>query len=330
MGDNDRRTQIIVHRLVTTFANGFHIDRGNFGRLDLREVVPPFEHTLQGLFRCLQGLVAEIDRAAIMRLQDKEAYRHRRIRLLQQFVITGEELVERNEVTQRFAHLLPVDGNHIVMHPIVHRLVPLRSHRLGYLAFVVGEKQIHASAVNVEFLAQVLGAHGRTFEMPAGKTVAPRRGPPHDMFGRSLFPKSEIETIVLLALSVELPRRVEQVVDIAPRQFAVMVIFIILHYIEVNRPVTYISISGLYNLFDIFDLFDNMPRRMRLDTRRQHVKSFHRFVITVQIILYHLHRFERFEPCFFGNLILPFVGIVFQMPYIGNIAHIAHFISQMP
>ena len=111
-----------------------HIDRGNFGRLNLREVVPPFEHTLQGLFRCLQGLVAEIDRAAIMRLQDKEAYRHGRIRLLQQFVITREELVKRNEVTQRFAHLLPVDGNHVVMHPIVHRLVPLRSHRLGYLA----------------------------------------------------------------------------------------------------------------------------------------------------------------------------------------------------
>ena len=153
-----------------------------------------------------------------------------------------------------FAHLLPVDGNHVVMHPIVHRLVPLRSHRLGYLAFVVGEKQIHASAVNVEFLAQVLGAHGRTFEMPAGKTVAPRRRPPHDMFGRSLFPKSEIETIVLLALSVELPRRVEQVVDIAPRQLAVMVVFIILHYIEVNRPVTYISISGLYNLFLIYSI----------------------------------------------------------------------------
>ncbi len=59
---------------------------------------------------------------------------------------------------------------------------------LGYLALVVREYEVHAAAVYVEAVAEIFTAHGRTLQMPGGKTVAPGRRPSHDMFGRSLFP----------------------------------------------------------------------------------------------------------------------------------------------
>ena len=64
----------------------------------------------------------------------------------------GEEFVEGDEVAQRLTHLLPVDGDHVVVHPVVHGILSVASHGLRYLAFVVGEFEVDATAVDVEFL----------------------------------------------------------------------------------------------------------------------------------------------------------------------------------
>ena len=216
--DDDRRAQVVVHGLVAVLADSLDIDRRGVARRDFGQVVPTLEHALQSLFRGLQRLVAEVDGAAVVGLQDEEAYGHGRVGLLQQLVVAGEELVEGDEVAQRLAHLLPVDGNHVVVHPVVHRFVTLCGYRLGNLALVVGEEQVHAAAVDVELLAQILGAHGRALEVPAGEAVAPGRRPAHDVLGGCLFPEGEVEAVVLLALPVELAGSVEQVVDVAARQ----------------------------------------------------------------------------------------------------------------
>ena len=80
----------------------------------------------------------------------EEAYGHGRIGLVEILVVARKELFEGDEVAERLAHLLTVDGNHVVVHPVMNHLVALRSHSLGYLAFVVREYEVHSASVNVE------------------------------------------------------------------------------------------------------------------------------------------------------------------------------------
>lgn len=75
-----------------------------------------------------------------------------------------------------FAHAAPVERQHVRVHPVTCPTAVRVYLILGYLAFVVREFQVHATAVYVERFAQVFRAHGRAFHMPAGKSFAPGRG----------------------------------------------------------------------------------------------------------------------------------------------------------
>jgi hypothetical protein len=57
------------------------------------------------------------------------------------------------------------------------------SHGLCNLALVVGEHKVHAAAVDVEVVAQILSSHGGALAVPAREAVAPGRGPAHDVLG---------------------------------------------------------------------------------------------------------------------------------------------------
>ena len=52
-------------------------------------------------------------------------------------------------------------------------------------------------------------------------------------------------------------------------------------------------------------------------------------MVAVGVILYNLHRLQLFQTSLFSNLVFAFVGIVLQVSYVGDVTHIAHFISQM-
>ena len=54
-------------------------------------------------------------------------------------MIAGKELFECNKVPEALSHLLSVDGNHIIMHPVMHHLVALTGHSLCDFAFVMRE-----------------------------------------------------------------------------------------------------------------------------------------------------------------------------------------------
>ena len=106
-------------------------------------------------------------------------------------------------------------------------------------------------------------------------------------------------------------------------------ILVVFCYIKIHGTFTFVSISVFHDFFHQADLLDDMSRSMRLDAGRKYIEGFHCFVVTVQVILYHFHRFQLFKTCFFCNLVFTFIGIMFQMTYIGDISHIAHFVSQM-
>ena len=88
-----------------------------------------------------------------MRLKDEETHRHGRVGLIEELVVAGKKLFEAHCIAQRLAHLLAVDGNHIVVQPILHSVVSKRADSLRNLALVMRELEVDAAAVNVERLA---------------------------------------------------------------------------------------------------------------------------------------------------------------------------------
>ena len=52
-------------------------------------------------------------------------------------------------------------------------------------------------------------------------------------------------------------------------------------------------------------------------------------MIAQSVGLHDLHRFELLQPGLAGYLVLSLVGIMLQMPHVGDVAHIAHLVAEM-
>ena len=109
-----------------------------------------------------------------MCLQDEESNGHGGVSLFQHVVVAREELIQRDEVPQGFTHLLPVDGHHVVVHPVFYCLVSLCRHVLGNFTFVVRELQVQTAPVDVKCFSQVFLTHAGTFKVPARESYTPR------------------------------------------------------------------------------------------------------------------------------------------------------------
>ena len=55
------------------------------------------------------------------------------------------------------------------MHPVGGKRLARVRFRLNELVFMVGKDQVEAAAVNIEMAAQILHAHRRAFDVPAGR-----------------------------------------------------------------------------------------------------------------------------------------------------------------
>ena len=195
--------------------------------------------------------------------------------------------------------------------------------------FVVREDKVHAAAMYVEVLAEVFFCPWPYILRASRETVAPWAGPAHDMFGLRTFPEGEVGRVMLFALSVQLAGGVEHIVQIAAGEFAVMVVFIVFGHVEVDGTFTLVGISVLHDFLHECYLLNDMAAGMRLDAGRKDVQRVHCLVVTVDVVLCHLHRFELFQTGFLGYLVFAVVGIMFQMPHIGDIAHVAYFVADM-
>ena len=92
--------------------------------------------------------------------------------------------------------------------------------RLDQLVLVVGEDQVEAAAVDVEVAAQVLHAHGRAFDVPAG----PPRPPgalPRRLAGLRAFPEREIAGMPLERRRLD-PGAGLQVLGVAVAELAIL------------------------------------------------------------------------------------------------------------
>ena len=333
MGDDKRCGKVVVHGVVALLAQlayhllgvGVALGRG----CDAVEVGNAVHQLLQSLLRSLQCLVREVDCSTIVGRQYEEAYGHWRVGLLEVLVVASEELLKGDKVAQRLAHLLSVDGNHIVVHPVVHHLVALRSHSLCYLALVMREDKVHSAAVYVEVGTEILASHGGALAVPARESVAPGTWPAHYVLGRSLLPEGKVGLVALLAHTVKSTRCVLNVVEIASREYAVVVILVVLLNVEVDRAVALVGKSVVQYLLYKLLLLDDMARSVRLDAWRQNVECLHCGMVAVGIELCYLHRLELLKASLLLYLVVALVGIVLQVAHVCNVAHIAHLVAEV-
>ena len=52
-------------------------------------------------------------------------------------------------------------------------------------------------------------------------------------------------------------------------------------------------------------------------------------MVSVCVELHDLHRLELLEACFLRYLIFAFIGIVLEVPHIGDVTHIAHLVTKV-
>src|SRR5688500_1304547 len=100
----------------------------------------------------------------------------------------AEHFCQPDLVIITLSHLSAIDGDHVIMNPIANRRLVIADSALRYLAFMMREQQVHATAMYVKLRSQILCGHSRAFDMPTRKTNAPGALPTHNMLRRCIFP----------------------------------------------------------------------------------------------------------------------------------------------
>ena len=115
-------------------------------------------------------------------------------------IIFFNDISYGKEIACRFRHLLIINIQKSIVHPVSCKGLAVCCLRLGNLIFMMGEDQILAACMDINFLAQILLAHYGALNMPAGTALAPWRYPVGLSFLLGL-PENEIQRILLLILS---------------------------------------------------------------------------------------------------------------------------------
>src|SRR5579863_9130952 len=91
------------------------------------------------------------------------------------------------------------------MHPVAHERLARRAFALRDLVGVMDLNMVHATAVDIEGLAEVGHAHGGAFYVPARIPGPPRTVPLHDVFGLVQEPEREVVGMPLLTQQLHAP-----------------------------------------------------------------------------------------------------------------------------
>ena len=235
-----------------------------------------------------------------MRLKNEEAHRHWTVRLLKNGMMPAEEFTQFDDVVVTLPHLLAVDGDHVIVQPIPRRDLMIAHGTLRDLTLMMRELQVHATAMDVEPLTEILGAHGRALNVPTRKTHAPGTFPLHDVFRCGMLPEREVAFVALFVLCGQCPGRLQLIVQHTTTQHTIRHAFVleipmIFLHVEIDRSVNDIGISVCNDPLDHHDLLHNMAGRRRFDARFQIVELMHRPMKHIGVLLHQFHRFELFQ-----------------------------------
>ncbi len=79
--------------------------------------------------------------------------------LRKQRMIAGKHFGETNYIIIALAHLLAIDGNHVIVYPVTGRHFMITDHTLGDFTFVVRKHKVHTPAMNIKPRSQIFCAH---------------------------------------------------------------------------------------------------------------------------------------------------------------------------
>ena len=191
-----------------------------------------------------------------MGLQNEEADSHRGVGLLKYRIASAEELVQGNEVAKGLAHLPSLDGNQVVVHPVLDSAGSPFRKVLSHLALVMREHKVHSSAVDIKLLSEIFFSHSGALHVPSRETVSPRGRPAHNVLRTCLFPESEVCRRMFVLLPVQLPCIMQHLVQIPSAEGSVIVLLGIFCHVKINGTVAYVSIAVIQNLLDELYLLD--------------------------------------------------------------------------
>ena len=115
-------------------------------------------------------------------------------------VVFLTDLADREEIPQGFGHLLIVNIQKSIVHPVSGEGLAVGRLALGDLVLVVREDQILAAGVNVDLLAQIFLGHHGALDVPAGTALAPV-GLPVGLALLLRLPEHEVGRVALALLT---------------------------------------------------------------------------------------------------------------------------------
>jgi len=240
--------------------------------------------------------------------------------------VSLEQVCTGAEVAKRLAHLHAIDRDHVVMNPVARERLVGDGLTLRDLALVVRKHVLETAAVDVERLAQILGAHDRALDMPAGISGTPGRVPLEDVVGLCALPEREVLRIALVGTSLD-AHRFAQFVDRAARKLAVV---FERSDVEIHVPVGNVRMAFLNKLLNGLDLLADMLGRAHVEARVRNAQSFHVMHILEHALVNDLVGVNAVDARLALDLVLAGVGVIGQMANVGDILHITHIEPALP
>ena len=186
---------------LAAFHGGHFLDAGN----DIFQLV----HIL---FCFFQTVIGEVKRASVMSRQEEETES-----------ISGilfKDILHKEEVVERLAHLFRINGNKSIVQPVIYEMAACASFGLGNFIFMVRENKIGSAAMEINGISQVMGRHGRAFNMPAWSSLAPRAFP--ERFTRlCCLPKGKVARVSLFIVDFNADAG-EHIFHFSSGQFAIV------------------------------------------------------------------------------------------------------------
>jgi hypothetical protein len=245
--------------------------------------------------------------------------------------VPGKELLGGDGVAVGLGHLPAVHQEHVGMQPITGTATTAGPGVLGNFVFVVGELQVVSSAVDVKFLAEVLGAHRRALQVPTGESLSPGTVPAQDMPLVSVHPDGKIGRVALFSLAFQLTALGHQFFDLPTGELSVVSVrfFVVGSNVKVNGAIDLVGQAVVKNGLHHLDLLDDVPRSTGLDAGGEVVKPPHHVVEPVGVLLGDFHGLQFLQAGTFTQLVLPTIGKVANVRNVPDVPHLISLVHQV-
>ncbi len=183
LGQRDRHRQVVVESRRETFGPRTEFDAARTLVCAQDERLEP----LVGLRTFVQRLVRVLEIGTVVRTTE----------VVPKFLRTNllEHVRHRENIAQRFGHLLATHRDPAVVQPVLSEIV---AGALGLRNFVlvVRKDEIASTTMDVECRPEIELRHGRAFEVPA-RTAGSPRCRPRGLTGLDGLPEGEVARITL-------------------------------------------------------------------------------------------------------------------------------------